>query len=306
MLTTLQQAYAKSTPLNIVVDIPFVASLVEEMVGTEDSIVSLINENNSPHSFSLRPRSVRSLQGADLIITVAESLSPNITQALSNITDARVLNLAGAPGMLHLPSRNQHDHNASIEELEKASQRALANEPELAYTRIDPHLWLNPLNVGVMVQAIRDELSSLDPSRAQMFEQTAETMRDNLRQFDERQKNLWSNATDRNFVSLHDATYYFEYQYQLISKGSLFADTHTPAGVQQLKALKSIIKTDSVRCVVTDANTPQAWVNTLTEGLDVSSVSIDILGLYPEDANYITTLNHLADSFAKCLRLSTE
>jgi len=94
LATSMAPVYAKSTPLNIVVDIPFVASLAQDLVGPGEVITTLVNSNESPHTFSLRPRAVRALQSADLVITVCEALSPNITRAVSNVSDGRSFSLA--------------------------------------------------------------------------------------------------------------------------------------------------------------------------------------------------------------------
>lgn len=282
LASSISPARADTASLNIVVDIPFVASLVQELVEGEDRVNSLINASDSPHTYTLRPRAVRSLQNADLVVTVAEGLSPNITRALVNVVGGRKLNLASVPGMLHLPSRGDNAAN------------------------IDPHLWLSPVNVQIMVNALRDELIILDPKRKTAFTKAAATMMQNLQDFDQQQQSRWSGASSGAFVSLHDATRYFEDRYQLISKGSLFGSSHATPGVQQLIALKQLIQSENIGCVIADANTPSTWVNTLTEGLDVNAVAFDILGLDPSDVSYLSTLNRVADSFAFCLDVATK
>ena len=292
---------AKTTPLKIVVDIPFVASLAQELVGPEEVITALVTASDSPHNFSLRPRSVRALQNADLVITVSKELSPNITRAMDNVTDVRTFSLASAPGIEMLPSRGQHDH---AKPLNNRSTLALTDQYETM--NIDPHIWLSPVNVQFMVEALRDELISIAPQRAKQFRESAQRITTQLQAFDEQQQNRWKQATNRSFVSLHDATHYFENRYQLQSKGSLFAATHTSPGVQQLKLIKDIIDAQGISCVVADALTSPAWIKTLSEGFDVTIVSIDVLGFEPNDAHYLTTLNQVADAFAQCLSVASE
>jgi len=171
---------------------------------------------------------------------------------------------------------------------------------------LDPHIWLSPVNVQLMVEALRDELIAIAPLRATQFKQSAARMTEQLQEFDQQQKSRWEHASNRSFVSLHDATYYFENHYQLTSKGSLFANSHTAPGVQQLKAMQEIIESENIDCIVTDALSPPGWINTLAEGSDVKVVSIDVLGFDPVGANFMTTLNQVSDSFAQCLGANAE
>jgi len=316
LVPSVAPTHAQNSSLNITVDIPFIASLAREIAGPEVDITTLLSSTDSPHTFSLRPRSVRALQNADLVVTVSEALSPNITRTLKNVADVRVVNLATATGIDTLSSRGQHDHGAHNDNHadehtgghgdNNSSSHKDEHHEERKTENIDPHIWLSPANVQVMVTTLRDELITVAPLQAELFKQSANNMIEMLQEFDEQQKKRWADTQNRSFVSLHDATYYFENHYQLNSQGSLFGVSHVSPGVLQLNEIKKILKAENVNCVVADALTPAAWIDTLSEGSDVNVVSIDVLGFDPSDAHYLTTLRQISDSFAQCLGVTTE
>lgn len=94
-------------------------------------------------------------------------------------------------------------------------------EPPTSY---DPHVWVDPVLAGEMVETIADGLAEADPDNADVYADNAADYRDRLadvhRQFEE----LASDA-DRDVAVLagHDSFQYLEHRYEF--------ELHTPVGI---------------------------------------------------------------------------
>jgi len=286
---------ANDKALYIATDIPFVASVVQSLVGPNDEVVSVLSDSESPHQLSLRPSVAKSITQADLIILFGEDFTLGIAKAIERFAPStQQLALLDVPELTLLPLRD-----------DGAAHAAHAAHKH-GNTAIDPHAWLNPTNVQQMVLSIRDALIEYDPPRTAFFTDNANSVIEQLERLDQELVTVWTASKPGAFVSLHDSTQYFEAHYGLQSVGTLFAGDHVSPSAHHVSELRQAIQQQGVTCLVTDPNTNARWVNTIAEGLNVSVVNIDVLGVNFEDSptRYIDTLKHVSDSFQECLSVS--
>lgn len=285
LISTTPNAVAK--PLKVSSDVPFVASLVQAVVGKQDRVTSLMSGTESPHSFALRPRDMRQLQTADLVVMIGEALSPNITRTIKDVAiESPTL------AMLELP------------ELQEFIYRNDDNTNDEAFDRVhglDPHIWLDPIIVSIMATAIGEQLATLDAARADEFRSNAKKVAAELMDFHSEQLARWSNQQTGAFVTLHEVSRYFQRRYSLNSIGSLFEGEHVTPSAKHLKQLQERMRSNKVECVITDPTTSTRWVDTLTQGQSVAVVSINALGSIDNDTNYLNVLQKVSDTFAQCL-----
>ena len=282
-----QNALAK--PLNVSTDIPFVGSLVQAVAGEQDNVRSLMNGQVSPHSFALRPRDMQLLQTADLVVLIGEELSPNVTRTIKGVA-LSVPTLT----MLELPELQEH-----IIRMDNPSNFAGKHAGDAH--NLDPHIWVDPVLLGIMATAIGEQLAQLDRDRAELFRSNAVQVSTRLQKFHEEQQTRWSNQTPKGFVTMHEIFRYFQHRYNLSSAGSLFEDDHTNPSAKHLKELQDLIRTENVECVITDPNSSQRWVNTLTQGQSVKVISLNTLGSIESNIDYLTVLQNSSDAVAECL-----
>lgn len=276
-------------PLHVSTDMPFVASLVQDVIGEQDSVSSLMTGKESPHTFSLRPRDMQQLQTADLVVMVGEELSPNVSRTINDVA-LNVPTLA----MLELPELQEHLYRAS-ENTEAGSK------PSKHVHDVDPHIWIDPIIVTTMAVAIGEQLAQLDAERADEFRQRANVVANKLQAFHDQQLARWSNQSIKNFVTVHENSRYFLQRYNLSSVGSLFEDDHSNPSVKHLKQLRESMRANNVECAITDSITNPRWVNTLVSGQSVDVVTVDILGTKDNDSNYLDVLNNMSDGLAACI-----
>lgn len=79
----------------------------------------------------------------------------------------------------------------------------------------DPHIWLSPKRVKVMVQAIADEMASLDPANSAQYSANAQDYMKKLDSLDSRVSSILADAKDKSILVFHPAFGYMAEDYGL-------------------------------------------------------------------------------------------
>ena len=96
---------------NVVVSIKPIHSLVASVMRGAGEPTLLVEGSQSPHSFSLKPSQARSLQNADAVIWVGESIESFMAKSLEAIAPKAVsIELMDVKGLSHVEG-DDHDHH---------------------------------------------------------------------------------------------------------------------------------------------------------------------------------------------------
>lgn len=79
----------------------------------------------------------------------------------------------------------------------------------------DPHMWMSPKRVVVMIEAIRDELIALDSDNAMIYEENAKAYIQDLTALDIKIQDFMSTVSNRKFIIMHPSLGYFADDYNL-------------------------------------------------------------------------------------------
>ncbi|WP_102399423.1 metal ABC transporter solute-binding protein, Zn/Mn family [Haloimpatiens massiliensis] len=79
----------------------------------------------------------------------------------------------------------------------------------------DPHIWLSPKRVKIMIDRISSELSSLDPKNKTQYEANAKKYINKLDNLDKEIKDTFKNNKNKTFIVYHPAFGYFAEDYDL-------------------------------------------------------------------------------------------
>ncbi len=275
--------------IDIATDIPFMASLITNIVGENDRVTSLVTASDSPHTFAFRPSTMRSIQNADLVVFIGEQFMPAVVNAVKEVTsDSQMLTLLDLDGITLYRSTEKDQHH---EHDDKPEHNVFA----------DPHLWTDPLNLHVVAGAIRDRLIAIDPARQASFTANTDRVLANLDTFNTEQLRRWQSTKAVAFVSMHDTTRYFTERYGLHPVDVLFSAQHSSPGVKQLRAFQKAVQQANVACVLTDPNTNSKWTQPFNDATGVTVAMVDALGVTTPDANYLSVLNTMSDTLHSCI-----
>lgn len=249
---------------NVIVTIAPIHSLVTEIMEGVAKPYLLLKPGESPHTYSLRPSKVRLLHVADLIIWV----SPNMESFLE-----KSLNIINAPKI------------------------KLIDLPNLNLLNTDPHIWLDPDNAQVMVQAIASTLANIDSVHAQTYFNNANNLVIKIKALDEQLKLKLAPIQNLPYLVFHDAYKYFEHHYKLAAVGSIKLSPETRLSVKRVYKLRRQIKRQNIRCIFSEPQFQSPLVRIITEDTSVKNGILDPLG----NGSYFDLLNNLTDSLTNCL-----
>jgi ABC-type Zn uptake system ZnuABC Zn-binding protein ZnuA len=205
----------------VVATTTIVADLVRNAGGDAVSVHQLLQPNTDPHDYEPRPRDVRAIADADLVLASGLGLDRFIDKAADS---------AGS--------------DAPLVRLGDAIARPRSG---------DPHWWQDPRNTITVVTRIARELERLVPSAAPDIRARAAAYVGRLRALDRTIAGCIATvpAADRKLVTDHDAFGYFARRYGLEVVGTVIPATNTQAqpNAGALAALSRTIRREHVEAV---------------------------------------------------------
>ncbi len=172
---------------------------------------------------------------------------------------------------------------------------------------VDPHVWLDPDNARVIVQALAERLAALDPEHAQTYRQNAEAARQRIAEVDAEVAETIAPVKNEPYVVFHDAYHYFENHYATNAVGSITLSPDRKPGAQRLAEIRGKITELDARCVFREPQFAPDLVETVVENTNARIGTLDPLGVdhaAGPDA-YPQTLRDLATDLSDCLSVKS-
>ena len=165
------------------------------------------------------------------------------------------------------------------------------------------HLWLDPANAAVIVGAMADALSRLDPERESVYRKNEAALKSRLHALDEELKEAYGPVRDRGFVVFHDAWQYLDTHYGLRAVGSVTVNPDQPPGAGRLGEIREKIAETSAACVFAEPQFEPRLVRTLVEGTGARIGTLDPLGAALEGGPdlYFDLMRANAGAFRDCV-----
>ena len=191
---------------------------------------------------------------------------------------------------------DDHDHDAH----EEADAHEGHNHAPGA---LDPHIWLDPQNAVVWLDAIAASLSAQDPENADLYADNAAQAQAQLVDL---QADIQAELTPlrgQKFVVFHDAYHYFEARFDVEASAAISLSDGAAPSAARLAEVRDVVKDTQAACVFTEPQFNAGLVEALQDGTALKSASLDPIGaaLEPGVDMYPALLRDLAAAFSSCL-----
>ncbi|MHB1314065.1 MAG: metal ABC transporter solute-binding protein, Zn/Mn family [Christensenellales bacterium] len=201
----------KNTKLTVAVGIVPEAAFVQKVAGDLVDVVTMVPPGNSPENYQPTSGDMASLSDATVYFTLhtpteEARILPNIKSFNEDIVVVDLREAAAAVYPL-LPSSHHHEEDSP-----QTTDTSVHDEAEEEF---DPHVWLSPRRVVVMVQAIADELSAIDQTNSETYKKNAAAYIAELEALDKEIKQTVSGLKNKTFLIYHPAYGYFADDYGL-------------------------------------------------------------------------------------------
>lgn len=323
-------------PVRVVATIKPVHSIVSAVMDGVGEPHLIMRGASSPHDFSLRPSDASRLQDADVVFLIDDGLETSLVGPIATLADgARVVALAGAPGLVHRPLREGghfevHDHGDhgppdphEPDEAHGAHDQPKAHhgdehgdahgahDEEEAHDAhaaehhgpVDLHIWLDPVNVAAMARSIAGTLAEADTVNAASYRANADAFAGRLDELAGSIAADTAHLRGRPFIVFHDAYRHFEERFGLTAAGSAVVSADRSPGARRIAELRDKVSELGVRCVLAEPQFDGRVVDVIIEGSDARAGTVDPLGAALQSGPdlYFTLLGDMAAAFGECL-----
>lgn len=290
---------ARAEVPKVVASIQPLHSLVASVMAGVGQPGLVVSGAQSEHTYALKPSDARALQAARVVVLVDEHYETFLAKPLQGRKGSLdVIAMADLPGARTLPARQ-----GGVWEAEHEEHGGHGEHGHHQHGAMDGHLWLDPTNARLLVTAVADRLSELDPEHAQTYGANAAATVARLEALDIQMKARLAPVAAKPFVVFHDAYQYVEKRYGLAAAGSVTVDPDRPPSAKRLAALRDRLRAAGAACVFREPQFPAPVVRTLAQSAGAREGVLDPQGadIPPGPELYFTLMTRLADGLGSCL-----
>ncbi len=285
-----------------------VHSLVSAVMAEVGEPYLIMRGAESPHTYRMRPSDAGVIGKARVIFMIGDLVETSLAGPIHKLGGkARVVELAEVPGLVRKPLRmggafedDGHDHGHGHGH---SHGHGKGHGHDHDHEAFDMHVWLDPVNAGLMAVAIARTLSEVDPANAAKYEANADALVARLDELNAQLAAELAPVNDKPFIVFHDSYRYFEDRFGLTAVGSAVVSTGRSPGVRRVRELRKKVHELGVVCVFAEPRFDQRFVKLITEGTKARPGTVDPAGVTikagPE--MYFTLMRNMAASFKGCL-----
>jgi len=202
MLTALSCAPEREADdrVGVVVTVLPQAEFVENVGGVKVSVTVLVPPGASPHTYEPKPVQMTALAEAEMYAKVGSGVEFELVWLDKLIATNKGMTVVDC------------SKGAEFQETEAEGEREKEHEN---HSRMDPHIWMSPLNARIMVRNICDGLIEVNPENRSYYEQNRDDYLQQLTEIDRKMRDGLAGVKNRRFMVYHPAFGYFASEYNL-------------------------------------------------------------------------------------------
>jgi zinc/manganese transport system substrate-binding protein len=280
---------AVARPLHVVAAYPYIGNLVEKIGGQNVRVFVLARGDYNPHVIIPRPSFIAKVRRADLLVISGAQLEigwlpPLLRQANNPAVqpgEQGFLDLSRSVTLIDVPAAVSREHGD-------------------VHPEGNPHFYLDPENMLVLAQAVRDKLSELDPGGAWYYqgnhEEFAGLWRAKLGEWSEKMLPL----RNTRVIEYHKIYDYLLRRYGLILAGTVEPLPGIPPTSKHIERLEALLEIQPARFALQDVYNPDDASRHLADKL-----SMKLLFL-PHDVGAVQEVSDISALFDELVRRLTQ
>ncbi len=243
-------------------------TFVEAVCGNLVEVVTMVPPGNSPENYEPTPPQMEKFHDAAVYFTIGvPTEEANILPAVKNVI---------------------------VVPLHEAAARVYA-EREFDGGGRDPHVWLSPKRVKVMIDAIASTMCDIDPSNELIYRENAADYIRRLDTLDEHIRSSLEGVGNRKMIVFHPAFGYFadDYGIEMFS----LEEEGKEATARRLQEMTDFALAENIKVIFYQAETPSGQAEAFAEGIGGKAMELS-----PLAEDYINNLESMAALLAEVLQ----
>lgn len=259
---------AESGKITVAVTIVPEETFVRAVCGDLVNIITLVPPGSSPETYEPSPKTMEDLGRASVYFSIGVPAE-----------ESYILPLVG---------------NVKIVSL---AERAAAVYPDRLFEEggRDPHVWLSPKRVIVMIDTIAVEMGALDPENKELYLSNAQSYIKQIEDADSYIKAAFEGKMGRSFIAFHPAFGYFADDYGLTMYS--LEEEGKAVTARHIKDMADLAKTNNIKVIYYQAETDGSQSEAFAQEIGGAAIS-----LAPLSADYTENLKLMADTMAENMK----
>jgi zinc transport system substrate-binding protein len=272
-----------SVAVSIVPQRDFVNAVAKDLVDVTVMIPPGFSETN----YQPTPKELQALSDADIYFAIGvpaeeANILPRLTEFNKEVT---VVNLWSEVAEVYPAREFDSDHGHGHEDEDDHGH---------SHEGIDPHIWLSPKRVVVMIQVIVEELSLVYPEHADAFKKNGDEYIVELEKLDLQIKDALAEYEDEPFIIYHPAFGYFadDYHLEMIA----IEEDGKEASAKRIQEVIDLAKENDIKFVFYQEEFDSSQAETIAKEIGGATVKVA-----PLSEQYIENLQSIVEAFTEVL-----
>ena len=242
-------------------------SYVKAVCGDLVDMVTLVPPGSSPENYEPTAQEMEKFSNASLYFSIGVPTEKE--NILPNVGNVKVISL-------------QDEVSAVYEDRKFESGER------------DPHIWLSPKRVKVMVETIARQVSEIDPKNKETYEKNATDYIAQLDEVDNEIKEALKDVKSKKFIVYHPAFGYIASDYGL--KMYALEEEGKEATAKHLQEMIDLSKEENIKVIFYQEEIDSSQSKAFAEEIGGKTIQ-----LAPLAADYIENLKRMADTMAEVM-----
>ena len=264
-------------------------TFIKAVAGNLVHVITMIPPGCSPANYQPTPLQMVEFSKADIYFSMGvpseeASILPKVKELNKNIKIVSLAEKAAATYPYLYSTEINSDNQSDSEQIEK----------NYHHTGRDPHVWLSPKRVMIMIDAIKDELILLDPTNKLIYEKNASDYISQLEHLDSTIASNLSSLKQKSFIIYHPAFGYFADDYGLNMVSIEKNGKETSA--KRIQTVIDYAKKEKIKIVFYQEEFDGHQAEIIAT--EIKGATIKVTPLSPD---YIDNLKSISDTFKKVM-----
>ncbi len=277
--------------LKIVTTNSILADMTKEVTKSDAKVTSIVPIGQDPHEYEIKPKDVKALTDADVIIYNGFNLESGngwfekaLEQAGKKVSDKNVIQATEDVTPIYLKG-GEGDKN-----------------------KIDPHAWLSIENGIKYVNTIEKHLSDIDKDHSKQFKDNAEKYTKKLDKLHHKMMTAFNDIPEdkRAFITSEGAFKYFAKSYHITPGYIWEINTEKQGTPDQMKQAIKFVKDHDLKSLVVETSVDKKSMQTLAEETNLNikdEVFTDSIGKKDSKGNsYYNMMEHNAEAIHNSMK----
>lgn len=287
-------------PIRVIATLPVLKDFAERVGGGHVEVQSLITGLESEHTYTPKPSDILLVRKSDILIKIGLGLEVWVNPLIQN-ADRPDLPIVTTSDGVPLMRDFSEDPGHSQEKEEKSTiDREHAFKER--HTMGNPHIWLDPHNVKIMVRHITDGLIRVDRAHSGDYLRNQADYLNQLEALEKELKQKVDALKNRNIVTHHAAWPYYAKRFGFSIKGNILNQVGSEPSAKQMSGLVQKIRKEKIQVIISEPQLNQKIPQMLADETGAKIVVLSPLpGAVPGTESYLDLIRYNTETLISAL-----